>query len=80
MVGAAETRRAMSVTARLARRANLAALIPTADSKHCSTTFCLRNPGVEYVVYQPSAGPFTVELTEGDYSLGVGPSYRRADY
>jgi hypothetical protein len=67
MKGAAETRLAMSVTSRLARRVNLAALRPTDDPEHCSTTFCLRDPGREYVVYQPCASEFTVELAEGSY-------------
>jgi hypothetical protein len=37
----------------------------TAD---CSTSFCLVNPGVEYLVYAPGGGYFTVNLPNGNYS------------
>ncbi len=33
----------------------------------CSTTYCLANPGVEYLIYQPSAGAFTLTLPSGTY-------------
>jgi len=33
-----------------------------------STTYCLANPGNEYLVYQPKASePFSVELKAGTY-------------
>ena len=33
----------------------------------CSTKYCLANPGVEYLVYQPDSGPFTIDLVAGAY-------------
>lgn len=43
------------------RLANLALCVP--NGALASTNYCLANPGVEYVVYQPSAGSFTVDLS-----------------
>lgn len=31
------------------------------------TSYCLANPGVEYLVYQPSSGSFAVNLVAGTY-------------
>jgi Putative collagen-binding domain of a collagenase len=35
----------------------------------CSTTYCLVNPGHEYLVYQPNAGSFTVNIQSGTYAF-----------
>jgi hypothetical protein len=33
-----------------------------------STGFCLANPGIQYLIYQPAAGQsFTVNLPDGSY-------------
>jgi hypothetical protein len=45
-------RRAMGYTLTYATKVNLAAMVPRSDL--CSTTFCLINPGSEYLVYLPS--------------------------
>jgi hypothetical protein len=43
-----------------------------------STGYCLANPGAEYLVYQPSAGPFTVKLVAGTYQYEwLDPSTNR---
>ena len=34
-----------------------------------STGFCLANPGTDYLVYQPSAKPFTLQLAPGTYQF-----------
>ena len=47
---------------------DLAALMPSDSSTECSTTYCLQNPGMEYFVYQPSSGEFTVNLEPGSYN------------
>jgi hypothetical protein len=44
---------------------NLVAMTPQPSLS--STHFCLANPGVEYLVYQPYAGHFTVNLGAGTY-------------
>lgn len=49
----AKTRAAMGHTRQYVRRVNLAQMTPTDDAELCSTRYCLRNPGVEYLVYQP---------------------------
>ncbi len=77
MVGAEGTRLAMGDTLAYAKRIDLAATEPTDDPVHCSTGFCLRHAGHEYLVYQPvtgpvtagsvTAGPFTVLLETGAY-------------
>lgn len=49
-----------------AERIELAAMIP--QPQLASTRYCLANPGMEYLVYQPSAGKtFSVELRAGAY-------------
>jgi hypothetical protein len=49
-------------------RVDLAGLRPR--NKLSSTGFCLANPGMEYVVYQPlAAAPFTVDLKPGRYRV-----------
>jgi hypothetical protein len=64
-----DLRRALGQTRRLAERMNLAAMTP--DNALASTTYCLSNPGTEYLVYQPEKGKFTVDLTKatGDFSV-----------
>jgi hypothetical protein len=36
-------------------------------SELASTSYCLAQPGVEYLAYQPQSGPFTVRLEAGSY-------------
>jgi len=45
---------------------NLAGMNPSTSI--CSTAFCLVSPGVEYLIYAPDGGPFTVNLQTGKYS------------
>jgi len=45
---------------------DLTATAPELDL--ASTKYCLANPGVEYLVYQPESGGFSVELAAGMYS------------
>jgi hypothetical protein len=66
---AARTRAAMGDTLRFASRMKLAQILPTDDAARCSTRYCLRNPGQEYLVYQPEAGPFDVNVVAGTYHL-----------
>jgi hypothetical protein len=58
-------RNAMGVTLTYANRMNLNAATPQPEL--CSTHFCLANRGTEYLVYQPYAGKFTVNLAPGTY-------------
>ncbi len=67
MIGAAGTRRAMGDTLRYAEKLDLASTEPTDNLEHCSTGYCLQNPGHEYLVFQPKAGPFKVALKSGAY-------------
>jgi hypothetical protein len=45
---------------------DLAAMNPSTSD--CSTSFCLVNPGLEYLVYAPGGGYFTLNLESGNYS------------
>jgi hypothetical protein len=54
-------RRAMGHTLDYARRMDLINTVPRGDL--ASTAYCLANPGMEYLVYQPGSGPFTVNLS-----------------
>lgn len=49
--GAQPARKAMGDTRAYAARINLASMVPGSDI--CSTTFCLANPGHEYLAYLP---------------------------
>ena len=49
--GAEEARKAMGHTWNFANRINLAAMVP--HDELCSTTYCLAEPGLEYLVYLP---------------------------
>jgi hypothetical protein len=63
---AGDVRRNLGHTRRFAERMNLVAMMPRSDL--ASTRFCLANPGVEYLVYQPTAGQrFSVKLPAGTY-------------
>lgn len=64
---AARTRGAMGDTLSFARRMDLAAMTPTDDPDECSTRYFLRNPGAEYLIYQPKAAPFDLQIPGGTY-------------
>jgi hypothetical protein len=61
-------RAAMGSTLTYANRMNLAAMTPQPSLS--TTQYCLANPGVEYLVYQPSSGAFTLTLAAGSYQYG----------
>ena len=60
-------RRAMGAAARLAARADLAAMVPM--GKLASSGYCLASPGREYMVYAPKGGDVTVNLTAAKGAL-----------
>lgn len=60
-------RDAMGDALAFARRVNLTSMTPRGELS--STKYCLANAGVEYLVYQPATGPFSVELPPGAYSV-----------
>lgn len=62
-------RRAMGHTRAFANRMNLAAMTPR--NQLASTKFCLANPGNEYLVYVPSGGKATVDLSAAKATLSV---------
>jgi len=55
-------RRNLGETRRFAERMNLAAMTPRNDL--ASSRYCLAQPGREYLVYLPSAGRVTVDLSQ----------------
>lgn len=58
-------RDAMGSAETYANRMNLGAMTP--QGALSSTGHCLANPGVEYLVYQPSSKGFTLHLPAGNY-------------
>jgi hypothetical protein len=60
-------RRAMGYTRVWADRVALDAMTPHQGS--ASTGYCLANPGVEYLMYQPAGGAFTADLAPGAYQF-----------
>ena len=66
---APEIRAAMGHALTYANKMDLAEMTPSSSPSHCSTTYCLRNPGNEYLIYQPiPLVLFTVNLPAGTYS------------
>jgi len=63
--GTNRCRNSMGHTKSYADRMDLAHAIP--HDELSSTRYCLANPGVEYLVYQPEKGDFTVDLKPGTY-------------
>lgn len=59
-------RRAMGYTRTYANKMNLAAMTPRNDL--ASTSYCLADPGGEYLVYQPGNGAFILRLAAGTYA------------
>jgi hypothetical protein len=60
------TRRAMGIAHQWSERLNLAKTIPARDIS--STGFCLANPGVEYLIFQPNSNEsFIAKIPEGDF-------------
>ncbi|UCD30300.1 MAG: hypothetical protein JSV03_07485, partial [Planctomycetota bacterium] len=60
-------REAMGYARSYADKMDLASMTP--QNSLSSTNYCLANPGVEYFVYQPTAGAsFTVNLSGGSYN------------
>jgi len=58
---------ALGHTRTYAEKMNLAYMTP--QNSLSSTTYCLANPGIEYLVYQPVSGAdFSVNLVTGTYS------------
>ena len=63
---AEEVRKNLGYARGFAQRIDLARTKP--DTELASTGFCLANPGIEYLIYQPTPGePFTVALKAGSY-------------
>jgi hypothetical protein len=64
-------RRSLGYTRRYAEKMNLAAMLPRSDL--ASTKYCLANPGVQYLVYNPAADTdsipkyFGITLAAGTY-------------
>jgi hypothetical protein len=58
-------RNSMGYTLNYASRMNLVEMISM--NSLSSTTYCLANPGNEYLIYQPGTESFTVNLEAGDY-------------
>ena len=60
-------RRNLGYTRRYARRMDLSQCVP--HNKLCTSTYCLANPGVEYLVFLPTGGPEGLDLVDatGEY-------------
>lgn len=62
-------RRAMGLTLKVANQINLVSMIP--HNELSSTTYCLADPGKEYLVYFPDGGKGTIDLSHADRKLKV---------
>lgn len=61
-----DVRRNLGYTRTYAERMDLTAMTP--DLNIASTKYCLANPGMEYLVYEPDSEGFSVDLIAGTYS------------
>jgi hypothetical protein len=68
-VDAEDVRRGLGDTRLFAERMNLAAM--TLHDDHASTTYCLAEPGKEYLVYLPEGGKVTVDLSAASGMLAI---------
>jgi len=62
-------RKAMGITRRYAVRMDLAATVP--NNELASSTYCLANPGKEYLIYLPKGGEVTVDLSAAKGKFAV---------
>lgn len=62
-------RASLGVTNQVAQRLDLGAMTPHGEL--VSTNYCLAQPGVAYVIYLPTAGEVTVDLTEASGQFRV---------
>ncbi len=62
-------RRAMGVTLNLSKKVNLAPMVPRGDL--ASSGYCLANPGTDYLIYSPSGGEVSVDLSGARGKLRV---------
>lgn len=60
-------RQQMGDTHTFAKRMNLTQMHP--QSNLSSTTYCLANPGHEYLIYIPEGGPVTIDLSQASGTL-----------
>jgi hypothetical protein len=67
--GYVASRVALGHTRRYAERIDLAAATPSKEI--ASTTYCLADPGREYLVFAPEGGSFTVDLSPAKGKLAV---------
>ncbi|HEV8725280.1 MAG TPA: LamG-like jellyroll fold domain-containing protein [Candidatus Binatia bacterium] len=58
-----QVREALSDAASFSQILDLSSMSPSSNA--CSSHYCLVNPGFEYLVYLPSGGPVTVDLSAG---------------
>jgi hypothetical protein len=65
----APIRENLGYTLSYANRMDLASMTPRDDL--ASTSFCLANPGTEYLVYLPDGGEVTVDLSDASAMLDV---------
>ena len=62
-------RRSLGFARRLAARADLASMTP--HNALASTQYCLADPASEYLVYLPTGGKATVDLSKGQGNFAV---------
>jgi len=66
-IALADTHDAMTHTRSYSARLDLAQAVPQGDLS--STGYCLAQPGMAYLAFQPTDGPFTVDLEAGSYAV-----------
>lgn len=62
-----DVRKNMGHTLEYSRKIDLVNMQPSSMVEHCSTRYCLRDPGSEYLVYQPLSEKFQLLVAPGTY-------------
>ncbi len=65
--GLEDVRKNMGFTLNYSKIIDLGNMQPSSKFEDCSTGYCLRNPGSEYLVYQPLTEAFYLWVTPGKY-------------
>ena len=62
-----DVRKNLGYTLSYSRKIDLVNMEPSSNVEYCSTRYCLRNPGSEYLVYQPISETFQLQIEPGIY-------------
>ena len=63
-----DVRKNLGYALKYSKKINLANMVPSSKKEVCSSKYCLVNPGIEYLVYQPDKSDIKLQTKPGIYS------------